>query len=68
MATTTKKTAMTDHLCTDACLDLNSSCPVPEDYSDTMYYMDEMDGDAESALASAGWGTDEDYGHYGGEE
>jgi hypothetical protein len=21
-----------------------------------------MDGDAESALASAGWGTDEDYG------
>jgi hypothetical protein len=26
---------------------------------------DSMDGDAESALASAGWGTDEDYGHYG---
>lgn len=24
-----------------------------------------MDGDAESALASAGWGTDEDYGYYG---
>jgi hypothetical protein len=24
-----------------------------------------MDGDAESALASAGWGTDEDYGCYG---
>lgn len=23
-----------------------------------------MDGDAESALASAGWGTDEDYGSY----
>lgn len=23
---------------------------------------DERDGDAESALASAGWGTDEDYG------
>lgn len=23
---------------------------------------DYMDGDAESALASAGWGTDEDYG------
>jgi hypothetical protein len=26
---------------------------------------DSMDGDAESALASAGWGTDEDYGCYG---
>ena len=26
---------------------------------------DSMDGDAESALASAGWGTDEDYGHFG---
>ena len=26
---------------------------------------DSMDGDAESALASAGWGTDEDYGSYG---
>lgn len=28
--------------------------------------MDEsMDGDLESGLASAGWGTDEDYGYYG---
>lgn len=25
----------------------------------------QMDGDHESALASAGWGTDEDYGYYG---
>lgn len=25
---------------------------------------DSMDGDHESALASAGWGTDEDYGGY----
>ncbi len=31
-----------------------------EGYSD-----DSMDGDAESALASAGFGTDEDYGYYG---
>jgi len=23
-----------------------------------------LDGDAQSALASCGWGTDEDYGHY----
>ena len=31
--------------------------------------MDEsMDGDHESALASAGFGTDEDYGCYGGDE
>jgi hypothetical protein len=28
-------------------------------------YDDSMDGDAASALASAGWGTDEDYGYYG---
>lgn len=27
----------------------------------------EQDGDHESALASAGWGTDEDYGYYGDE-
>lgn len=26
---------------------------------------DWMDGDHESGLASAGWGTDEDYGYYG---
>lgn len=32
----------------------------PEDY-----YDDSMDGDHESGLASAGWGTDEDYGYYG---
>jgi hypothetical protein len=28
------------------------------------YYDDSMDGDHESALASAGWGTDEDYGYF----
>jgi hypothetical protein len=31
-------------------------------------YDDSMDGDHESALASAGWGTDEDYGYYGEDE
>ena len=39
-----------------------------EDYNDEAdddSYDDSMDGDAESALASAGWGTDEDYGYYG---
>ena len=29
---------------------------------------DDMDGDAESALASAGLGTDEDYGDFGGDD
>lgn len=29
------------------------------------YYDDSMDGDAASALASAGLGTDEDYGYFG---
>jgi hypothetical protein len=31
-------------------------------------YDESMDGDAESALASAGYGTDEDYGYFGGDE
>ena len=29
-------------------------------------YDDSMDGDFDSAMASAGYGTDEDYGYYGG--
>ena len=29
---------------------------------------DSMDGDHDSALASIGWGTDEDYGAYGSDE
>lgn len=33
--------------------------------SDDCEGMDYMDGDHESALASAGFGTDEDYGYYG---
>lgn len=32
------------------------------------YYGDDMDGDHDSAMASCGWGTDEDYGYYGGDE
>jgi hypothetical protein len=35
---------------------------VYEDDNDS--YDDSMDGDHESALSSAGWGTDEDYGSY----
>lgn len=29
------------------------------------FYDDSMDGDHDSAMESAGWGTDEDYGFYG---
>jgi len=28
-------------------------------------YDDSMDGDHDSAMTSCGWGTDEDYGHFG---
>lgn len=36
--------------------------------NDQDFMDDSMDGDATSALASAGFGTDEDYGYYGDEE
>lgn len=48
----------------DACLD--------RDYEDDDYgmedYDDSMDGDWDSGMASAGFGTDEDYGFFGGDE
>jgi hypothetical protein len=31
-------------------------------------YDESMDGDFDSGMASAGFGTDEDYGYYGGED
>ena len=34
------------------------------DYNDDRDYDDSMDGDHDSAMTSAGWGTDEDYGYY----
>jgi hypothetical protein len=34
-----------------------------DDYEDDDYD-DSMDGDWDSGMTSAGWGTDEDYGHY----
>ena len=37
-------------------------------YGDSDDYDDGMDGDFDSAMASAGWGTDEDYGCYGGDD
>lgn len=45
---------------TDDYLDELNSAEMP----DEDYYIDDYSDDAE-ALASAGWGTDEDYGHYG---
>jgi hypothetical protein len=53
-----------------------------EQYNDEMYGDDDsgfdddyeplpqedMDGDFDSGMASAGFGTDEDYGYYGGDE
>ena len=49
------------------------SCDMELDASDEDNYCDEhcdesMDGDHESGLASAGWGTDEDYGYFGGDD
>ena len=37
--------------------------PAPDAHLDD--WDDSMGGDHESALASAGWGTDEDYGFFG---
>jgi len=34
-----------------------------DDYDNGRY--DDMDGDHDSAMRDAGWGTDEDYGYYG---
>lgn len=36
-----------------------------DDFDDDREF-DDMDGDHASGLASAGWGTDEDYGDWGG--
>ena len=43
----------------DATTDAYYDTLAAENFAD---YDDSMDGDAASALASAGWGTDEDYG------
>ena len=42
------------------CSDQNE--PPEDDFDDS------MDGDHDSAMTSAGWGTDEDYGYFGGDE
>ena len=35
------------------------------DFFDEDDFDDSMDGDHDSAMESAGWGTDEDYGYFG---
>jgi hypothetical protein len=48
--------------------DYNDFNEMVEDGADDFWYdeADEsMDGDHDSAMTSAGWGTDEDYGYYG---
>jgi hypothetical protein len=47
-------------------VDLGSVAEVIKDYEEDNYD-DSMDGDHDSAMASAGFGTDEDYGYYGDE-
>lgn len=47
--------------CCPACGEDDEECDCHE-YLDSEDYDDSMDGDHESGLASAGWGTDEDYG------
>lgn len=36
---------------------------IADEYASQVDYDDSMDGDHDSAMASAGWGTDEDYGY-----
>lgn len=48
--------------------DYNDFHEMVESGADDFWYDnvdDSMDGDHDSAMTSAGWGTDEDYGHYG---
>ena len=47
------------------CEDYNDYYIEENEVEDDDDYDDSMDGDHESGLASCGWGTDEDYGHYG---
>lgn len=47
------------------------ACGVPTDSwleANPDYWDESMDGDHDSAMTSIGWGMDEDYGYYGGDE
>ena len=49
----------------DGMIDAESFGEMIEDFHEDDYYDDSMDGDFDSAMRDAGFGTDEDYGYYG---
>ena len=49
----------------DGMIDVESFGDMIEDFHEDDYYDDSMDGDFDSAMRDAGFGTDEDYGYYG---
>ena len=53
-----------DEIAVQLKVDLGSVAEVVKDYEEDNYD-DSMDGDHDSAMTSAGFGTDEDYGYYG---
>jgi Zn ribbon nucleic-acid-binding protein len=54
-----------DNLACLVCVDCDHEWPAPPGYEDEdEREYDNMDGDHESALASAGFGNDEDYGSF----
>jgi orotate phosphoribosyltransferase-like protein len=55
-----------DQIAVSLKVDIVTVAEIVTDYEDGNYD-DSMDGDHDSAMSSAGWGTDEDYGYYGEE-
>ena len=49
----------------DGTIDVESFGEMIEDFREDDYYDDSMDGDFDTAMRDAGFGTDEDYGYYG---
>ena len=49
----------------DDVADMMDSNELSDRFQEDDEYDDSMDGDHDSAMASAGFGTDEDYGYYG---
>jgi len=57
-----------DEIAISLMVDLGTVAEIIKEYEEQNYdYDDSMDGDHDSAMASAGFGTDEDYGYYGDE-
>ena len=57
-----------DEIAVSLMVDLGTVAEIIKEYEEQNYdYDDSMDGDFDSAMASAGFGTDEDYGYYGDE-